>query len=489
MTVVARGAAIFAAGLDWKEKTLGAPVAQGKLALHLGYEKVAASLYPSVSGRIEAPNAIEAIKLDADGGFWTSGWIPLVDGVFEAQVQLIEGRLGCFWIYARRPDGTLVDVEPNSLTIRHGLVPASPPLPHSIGIEVVKLGGKTELDFVFPKGCPLPADRQVVYRAARELRPTQPDDFLAIKVWEGETSEDPGANLWVSAMAIFGRSIRRPVPEGAEIHLSINIDASRRVSVDAFLPHLNESPLSEEIYLPDREQQDPIEQVKQLPDSIGQILERLDALESAIAYHEDSTVSEKVGRLRREIEDVDLQSTGSATPSDDPDSASRSLEQTRNIRRKLVALENGVGANNESEAEIDKASQAVAPAQEVTEKFGSASEKSYLAALIRDLEKAAIRGDRRSARKLGEELQNLRWRVLFNQDWYWKEAFEAQQRPGHIFLNHSEAPKWLAKGQEAVLKGDAVTLREAVKHLWQLRPKSDAELDQECAMQAGLRRF
>jgi molecular chaperone DnaK len=412
----------------------------------------------------------------------------VADCVFQTHVQLIEGKLTCFWIYARRPDGTLVDVEPDSLSIRHGLVPAAPPLPYSIGIEIVKPDGRSELDFVFSKGHPLPAERLVHYRAARQLRATQPDGLLAIKVWEGETPEDPDANIWVGAITISSRQIRRVVPEGAEIHLTVRIDESRRVSVDAFLPHSNES-FSEGIYLPDREQQDPNEQMKQLPSSIGQLLDRLDAINAATAQCEDSTASEEVDRLRTDLEDLDLVASRSADLSDDPDLASRSVERAREVRRRLVALEKGTGAGNASEIEIEKARQEANPTKEVTEKFGSAMEKRELAMLMRDLERASNRGDVRSARRVSEQLQSLRWRVLFNQDWFWKEALEAQQCTGHSFVNQQEAHRWLEAGEEAARKGDSLTLREAVKHLWQLQPKSDTKLDRERAMQAGLRRF
>jgi molecular chaperone DnaK len=488
MTVVSRGAAIFASGVDWTEKTKSSTVPEGKLAVKLGYGKVSSAIQTPISGRVSPANVVEAIKFDADGGFWTSGWIPVADGVFDAQVQLIEGKLIRFWIYARGPDGTLVEIEPDSLSIRHGLVPGAPPLPYSIGIEIVKPGGKSELDFIFPKGHPLPAERLVYYRAARELRATQPDDVLAINVWEGETPEDPDANLWVGAMTIFGRSIRRAIPEGAEIRLTVRIDESRRVSVDAFLPHSAES-FSEGIYLPDREQQDPNEQVRQLPNSIEQLLDRLDAVKAATAQHEDSTVSDEVDTLRRDLEDVDLVASGSAGLSDDPDLASRSLERTRNIRRRLVALEKDTGADSGAGTEIEMARQEANSAKEITEKFGSAMEKRELAMLMRDLERAGNRGDVRSARKVSEQLQSLRWRVLFTQNWYWKEAFEAQQSPDRKFVNKQEAEKWLSAGDQAVRNGDSPSLQEAVKHLWKLQPKSDVDLDKEQAMQAGLRKF
>lgn len=67
------------------------------------------------------------------------------------------------------------------------LAPRSPPV----------RGSKSELDPVFLKGTPLPAEKKVKYRAMHALVPDNPESDLAIKLWEGEFREDPEANEWV----------------------------------------------------------------------------------------------------------------------------------------------------------------------------------------------------------------------------------------------------------------------------------------------------
>jgi molecular chaperone DnaK len=488
MTVVARGAALFASSLEWADTTVPSARSNTAVTLQLGYDKVSSLVQAPVAGSVAPRNVVEAVKFDADGGFWTSGWIPLIDNTFDTQLQLLEGKQTRFWVYARQPDGTLLDVEPNSLSIRHGLVPTAPPLPHSIGIEVVKSGGKSELDFIFPKGRPLPAETRVRYRAAREFRPTQPDEILAIKVWEGETPEDPKANEWVGAMTISAHSLRRPIREGSEVELAVRIDESRRISVDAFLRHTGES-FSGEIYLPEREQRDPNEQVRQLPSSIEHLLGRIEALETASVQSGNFEAAAKVARLRKELEDLDLDAAVPAGFSDDRDHASRLLQRTQELRRQLIAIEKEIGAGSSGRVELEKAREELDTTKEIIEKFGSARDKDHLSTVKRELETADRRADMRSARKAGEDLQSLKWRVLFSQEWFWKEAFEAQQSPGRKFLNPQEARKWLEAGQEALRKGDSPSLEEAVKNLWRLQPKPEADVDKERALESGLRRF
>ena len=74
-------------------------------------------------------------------------------------------------------------------------------------------------------------------------------------------------------MNIRGGNLSRPIAAGAEIILTVHIDESRRITVDAELPNGNE-PLSEEIYVPDREERTPTEEVARLADSIGPLLEQ-----------------------------------------------------------------------------------------------------------------------------------------------------------------------------------------------------------------------
>ena len=134
--------------------------------------------------------------------------------------------------------------------------------------------------------------------------------------------------------------------------------------------------------------------------------------------------------------------------------------------------------------------QQAAPAKEVTGKFGSESEKHELATLMRELEQAGNHGDTRSANRVGEHLESLRWRVLFNQTLVLEGSHgltASQQQTERKFINQQEAGKWLEAGEEAVRAEEIRwSLQEAVKHLWRLQPKSDADIDKDRAMERGL---
>ena len=133
MSVVARGAALYAATIELdggvseygtgERPTTRTVSTQEKPKLRLAYEPVSARLTAMVGGRLTAAGGkITEIKLDGEGAYWTSGWSPVPAGTFELPVVLQEGKSSRFFIDARDVAGTLIDVEPDQLSIRHGRI-------------------------------------------------------------------------------------------------------------------------------------------------------------------------------------------------------------------------------------------------------------------------------------------------------------------------------------------------------------------------------
>ncbi|HYV48023.1 MAG TPA: Hsp70 family protein [Myxococcaceae bacterium] len=501
MTVVARGAAVYAGGIELEPaKVSPAPAAvapaspvpaaeapAGKPKVVLAFDPVSAKTSAPVAGRLEGDAGITELKLDAEGGYWSSGWFALSAGTFELPVMLQEGKTTRFFLYARDAAGTLVDVEPGELSIRHGLVISAPPLPHTIGVEVSKRGGK-ELDPVFKRGTPLPAERTIRYRADRTVKPSDPESALAIKLWEGEDLREPEANVWVGNVKIAAADCRRAVPEGSEVEVTIKIDASRLITIEAFIPHLNQH-FSNKLYVAQEEEKDYAELSSAVVDQVGEYRERLSRVEQTQAQAGDEKQAEEVERLKRELDELDHEATRtSATSNPDPDQSRRVVESARNVQSKLNQLERGAGVGAPSVAmEAIAASRKMA--REVVERFGSSLEKKELQMLEKQLERGLDKADERAIQRVQEAFDALRFRVLLAQDWYWRELFESMRGPDQAWQSKEAAEKLLARGQEAISSGDGKDLREVVRELWKLQPKTKEEEGQERAMRSGLRRF
>jgi molecular chaperone DnaK len=489
MTVVGRGAAVYASTLETTKISATAtppPMTGDSVHLKLAYEPVSAEPHSTVAGRVVETTRDIEIKLDSEGGLWTSGWMKLEDGFFEISVPLKEGDITTFWVYARDRRGQLLETDTPEFKVRHGLVPSAPPLPHTLSVEVVNPGGKPALDSVFSKGTPLPAEKTVKYRATRALAPDRPDSDIAIKLWEGEFLDEPDANEWVGNVLLRHDGVRRSVPEGAEIEVTIRVDASRKTTVDAFVPHLNQH-FSGHLYVAQREEQDFANLSQTVASETQKYRERLEELERTSS---DESTQTELEDLRRDLDDLDARapSPSNTQGKADPDDSRRIVEDSKTVRGRLGRLERRAAADR-SPVETTQFVEMVEMAEQVVGQFGTSLEKQQLAMLRRELERAASKGDGKAIQRASAEIEALRWRVLFKHDWFWREIFDSLCEPNTPFVNPSEARTLITKGQAAVSGGDGEGLREVVRGLWKLQPKGNAEAARERAVRSGLRKF
>lgn len=493
MTVVGRGAAIYASTVERAKRRVPLqptmPNDVDLVILKLAYEPVSAEVQTTVAGRVMPPHDGVEVKIEAEGGLWTSGWIKPNDGVFETPISLKEGGITTFWIYARDRRGLLLETDVTEFKVRHGLVPSAPPLPHSVSIEVLNPGGNSTLDPVFSKGTPLPAEKKVKYRATHSLVPDNPDSDLPIKLWEGEFLDDPDANEWVGNVVLPHDGVRRSVPEGAEIEVTISIDGSRLISVEAFVPHLNQH-FSGRLYVPQREEKDFFILSHSVISETDSYHRRLNELEINSPAVDDGATQLEIDKLRRNVDELKsmASSRGHSNESNDPDEARRVVEESKSVRGRLSRLERRAVDRGGSLKMAQLLAQ-VEIGEEAVGRFGTSLEKQQLAMLRRELDRLGGRGDDKAVERVCTEILALRWRVLATQDWFWRDIFNSLRQSDIPFVDVAESQRLIARGQIAVTSGNGEALREVVRALWKLQPRGQAELMQERALRSGLRKF
>jgi molecular chaperone DnaK len=487
MTVVARGAAMYATGVKRDTGTNEVPRPMpGRVPIRLDYEPVSIMPRPLVAGCVEMGGAINGkeIKIDAEGGFWTSGWTPLApDGFFQLEVTPQETKRSTqFTIQVRDASGRVLPTEPPSFQILRGLTPGSPPLPHAIWVEIARPDGSSGLDPVFRRGDPLPAKATVKYRASAALRPNEPGQFLAVKLWEGEVADDPDANTWVGHVRLYSQHIRRPIPEGAEIELTVRLDASRKVTVEAFVPHLNQH-FTEELWLPQAEQ--PVPDMKEVAPEIETNFERIDGLVSRLRELDDREAEAEVERIRLAVEELHAEAVVSNAPS--ADAAARLRDRSRRLRGELAKVERSLGSppdeRKTNQGDIFKVAEAAAA------EWGSPAQKKEVALLQRDLSRANECKDERAQQRAIQSLESIRWAVLFQQDWFWKEIFDSIRAPDQRFRNHEEAKVWLEAGAAAYSADNGPEIRKAVQELWKLQEPAVVDAQKQSALKAGVKKY
>ena len=487
ITIVSKGAAIYASSLEnpsFYENINDID----KIAIKIAYENISESLKCPITLKFEDldKNKISEIKIESDDGYWSSGWITLTKKVFDISVILKEKKTNTFKISARTKQGKLVETIPDKFCIRHGLSFCDPPLPHTIAVEILKTDNKTILDPIFYKGMPLPIEKTLNYKATKTLRPSNISDCLAVKLWEGETFNDPEANGWVGCLLIRAEDIKRPIPEGSDIEITIKVDVSRLITVDVFIPYLNEY-FSENIWKPQRDELDYLNSIEKLPEQINLYINRVENLISNINTDDEAKIN-KLNNLKIKIEDLDIQYSKIKETSDfnDSDQAKQLTENSRKIRASISELESNVFNFNEEPVSIEKLEITAIETEELVEKYGTSYEKKELKLLQIQIERYSQNKDSKSLKKALNSLENLHDRVLLNQDWFWKNAFKYLKEPGQKFLNKNEANRLIKIGNESITVNDIETLQDVVVQLWHLQPQSVAEEIKEKVLKTGL---
>ena len=242
MTIVARGAALYAAtaGLDARPAAaVGGAAARG-LAVRLEHPAVTADTAPFVVGRFlprtgeTLPAKVRLARLD--GGFTTPDLPVTADGSFVAQLAIVPHQQSRFRLTALGEGEKEIPLQLRELAIVHGISIADPPLARSVGIALSHDG----VHVYFEKGTPLPARRTVVHKTAWRVAPGSGEDVLAIPVVQGEYKA-AHLNRLIGNLKIPAAGLTRDLPAGSRIEVTLELDRSGQLAARALLPEIGQT--------------------------------------------------------------------------------------------------------------------------------------------------------------------------------------------------------------------------------------------------------
>ena len=102
-----------------------------------------------------------------------------------------------------------------------------------------KTGLATEIfDRYFSKNSILPLKATKTFKTLRKLKKGDKDNVLPINVYEGE-SDGQDRNQRVCSLKISGEKIPYDLPEGTPIEITIEVNESRGVSVNAYIESID----------------------------------------------------------------------------------------------------------------------------------------------------------------------------------------------------------------------------------------------------------
>ncbi|MFN4763699.1 Hsp70 family protein [Gillisia sp. Q332] len=252
MTVVAKGAALYASTVYVSEDIQEQNRDKTKIQLEVTHESSTVEIEEFVTVKIltektegEIPENVFVNITRADKS-WSSGKVE-INAIGEViDVYLNEGKTNVFEIHLYDPSGNILESEPSNFSIIQGSKIGSATLPYNIGIEI-KDRASSKIIFRTVNGLEknksLPATGTAnALKTQKQIRPGNSSDFIKIPVYQGEYGADKTRAIYnehIYDIIISGDDLPDLLPEKSDVDLTVNVDKSQNITVNAYFPHLD----------------------------------------------------------------------------------------------------------------------------------------------------------------------------------------------------------------------------------------------------------
>ena len=252
MTVVARGAAIYASQFDVDEAIVDEVRDVTKVQLDLSYEaqtveteEMLVVKFNKEKTQGDIPSKLFVTVKRSDGG-WESNKAEIDETGDIVDLVLREGKPNTYEVFLTNETGDDLPCEPKEFTIIQGVKTGNATLAYNYGVELLGDNGKANFYTIsgLEKGQTMPANGEKSgLKTLKDLRPGSSEE-VNISIYQGGIdSEGTRANnqTWVSTVRLSGQDIGKLLPKGSEVNLFLEIikDGVYNLSID--IPYLNDT--------------------------------------------------------------------------------------------------------------------------------------------------------------------------------------------------------------------------------------------------------
>ncbi|MGH3795777.1 MAG: Hsp70 family protein [Pseudonocardiaceae bacterium] len=462
VTVVARGAAIFAG--TQQRPTSRAPLQPGQFGLDLTFQSIGDDPEPFVGGRVRAATGqdwsgftIEFVNT-ARQPAWRSAQIPLTeDGAFTAQLWAQQNTSNTFSIELQDSIGMAHRTTPDVLSYRHrdvGVLPNRVVLPHSVGVGLAN----NDMFVLIAKGAELKARKTAVLRSTIDVSRADGTGVIRIPVLQGEQSR-ADRNRNVGTLTVAPHQVKRDVPVGSEVHVTIEVDASQGVTASAYVPFLDEDWDIE------------LELSKALAD-VDELRRNAAAVRSRLAElrHKADAVVAPTARTRlteidadRAIEEIDRLVTRAQV---DPDAVASCEGRLQDLSAALDEVEDALQVPElleEIEAQRASATRLVAA-------HGDQRDRQELQECEREIDRARRDNDMTMLHRQNDALEAIKARLLKKADEFVPALFRGLRHARRTMTSPAQADRLIEEGERALARGDRTALTSINEQLTKMLP-------------------
>jgi molecular chaperone DnaK len=466
LTVVACGAAVFA-GTQRLEVPGRVSVPEGEYRLELAksFRPVGLDSAPMIGGKVCSARAQDftgfSLEIVNTKTQWRSGKVPLrADGIFTANLHAEGGERNTYVIELWDASGRRQNIKPDTIQYTIGVGgDVEQPIIHSMGIALAN----NDYDRLFEKGRGLPLKATRDYRTIHPIRQGQTSELIKIPIVEGE-HDLADRNRHIDDLVIDARNIRRDLPAGSEVEVTLRIDESRIITASAYVPVLDEE-FSKKIEL--RHHNADVQFLRQDYDKeIARFREIKSKAKSAHGETAEEVVQEVEGSaLMRQVEE--LLSAGRADPVAVAEGEIRLLQLKLAIDKAANALE--------WPALKSEARDWLGWLQKVADQHGTEKQRQRANEFAAEVEKITRERNADRLRKAMERIGRLYFEIVSTLPDWWVSQFQQAEKEEQKIADPDRAARLIGQGREYVSKNNLIGLQNVVRQLWDLLPAEVAE--------------
>ncbi len=338
MTVVAKGAALFASTINVSDEVKEETRDKTKLQLDIKYEATTVELDEMVNIKVLKEKSVgtfpEKIFVDVvrSDGAWSSGKKQIGEKASIVEVLLNEGQSNSFDVNVYDEAGNKLECQPNQFSILQGIsgLDGMQVLPYHIGIA--KYFEAEEKDLFEPvKG--LEKNKKVPATGVRNglktrsaIRPGMASDFIRIPIYQGDYNAEgtnPILNNLITEVIISGETLPKLLPEGSDVNITIKVDRSQIMQFIAEFPTIEHT---EELKIEIKQTEPPTEEfltkeiskAKRIAQKVNavDVSEKLETLEEQLKNEKGSADGKMkiLDGLRKELLKLDGAEKSAAYP-------------------------------------------------------------------------------------------------------------------------------------------------------------------------------
>ena len=468
LTTVARGACIYGLGCRIPEDIISKhhePIDKKELQVSLNYESMTSDEDEMITGSIDLPdNGEYYVKISSESGYYNSANIKVKNGKFFDTLAIEPNKTNKFWIYLIDESGNNVPIFPDSFSITHGLTVQGAPIPHDIGVVYSRKSFDSDFQFTeecdkyFERSSILPLEATKSYKTVRQLEKGA-ENPLPIKIYEGD-SNNPAANTIITTLKLDGSKLPYNLPKGTDLDLTIKINESREVSVEAYIPSIDLTVESKNVRVDTYAQKVDNEELRQELE-----LQKQRASEAKVSEEDKASIQSEIDSIEENVNNTN-----------DADSQQKASRDIKKLKEKIDNIESSSEIDDIIEQHHKLLEEAEKLVEEIKQKDTSAGERfGEQLAQIRDAGEAAIaQQDKVMLIQLNDLLSTLKVQVVAENPYFWVVMLEnLKEKDINDFRNPSDAQYHLSAAERAKNSGNVEELKRNVRELLRLLPQED----------------